>query len=199
MNRITRRWCLLAIAGAPVVLGISAQALSVRLDNDYLRISAPKLQFLDGDPLRRLRDGNTVGYLGQLTVATGVERIVQGRSVAHFAFSYDIWAERFKVTLLTPGTKARPSAKNLTIEAAQSWCLDQLKIDLAHVPTSPSVFVRLEMRSEDSKETAGIIGEPGISLSALIALFSHPVKNQQIHLVEEIGPLNFADLRKAQP
>ncbi len=61
MNSITRRWWLLAIAGAPVVLGISAQTLLPRLDNDYLRVSAPNLQFLTGKALERLKDGNTVG------------------------------------------------------------------------------------------------------------------------------------------
>lgn len=197
MNRVTWRWWLLAIAGAPIVLAVTAQALSVRLDNDYLRISAPALEFLKDKPLKRLRDGNTVGYLGQLTVSTGTDRIVQGRSIAHFAFSYDIWAERYKVTLITPGIKGRPSAKNLTREGAQSWCLEQLKIDLTRVPSDRPMYIRLEMRSEDSKETEGIIGEPGISLSGLIALFSHPVKNQQVHVFEEIGPLTVAELRKS--
>jgi len=196
MKRHTWRWWLLAIAGAPIVLGISAQTPSVRLDNDYLRVNAPELQFLTGKPLERLKDGNTVGYLGQLTVATGPERIVQGRSVVHFAISYDIWTERFRVTVVAPGSKAPAPAKNLTLDLAQAWCLDQLKIDLARVPTDRALFVRLEIRSEDAKETAGIIGEPGISLSGLIALFSHPVKNQQIHLATEVGPLKFADLRK---
>ncbi len=103
MNRITRRWCLLAIVGAPVILGISAQTLLVRLDNDYLRIRAPELQFLTDKPLQRLMDGNTVGFLGQLTVSSGTERIIQGRSVVHFALSYDIWTEPgFKVTVLNP-------------------------------------------------------------------------------------------------
>lgn len=194
MSRISRRWCLLAIAGAPLGLGITAQALSVRLDNDFLRISAPNLQFLTGKPLDRLRDGNTVGYLAQLTVSTGAERTVQGRSIGHFAFSYDIWTERYRVTLLSPGLKF--AAKNLTREGAQSWCLDQLKIDLAHVPADRPIWIRLEMRSEDPKETAGIIGDPGISISGLIALFSHPVKNQQVHLIEDVGPSSLAELRK---
>jgi len=118
MMQVTRRWCLLAIAGVPVVLGISAQALSVRLDNDFLRVSAPNLDFLKDTPLDRLKDGKTVGYLAQLTVSTGTDRIVQGRSIVHFAISYDIWAERFKVTVLAPGSQARPAQKNLTREAA---------------------------------------------------------------------------------
>lgn len=180
------------------MLGITAQALSVRLDNDYLRISAPNLEFLTDKPLARLMDGNTVGFLGQLTISSGSDRIVQARSIAHFAFSYDIWTERFKVTLVTPQLNTHelpPSAKNLTRGAAQAWCLDQLKIDLAHIPADRPIWVRLEIRSEDPRETAGIVGEPGISLSGLIALFSHPVKNQQVHLIEEIS-LKISDLRK---
>jgi hypothetical protein len=197
MTEITRRWCLLALAGAPVVLGISAQTLSVRLDKDYLRVSAPNLDFLKDKPLERLKDGKTVGYLAQLTVSTGAERVLQGRSIVHFAISYDIWAERFKVTVLAPGSQAHPSQKNLTREGAQAWCLDQLKIDFTHVPTDRPMWIRLEMRSEDTKETDGIIGQPGISLSGLIEVFSRPVKNQQVHLAEELGPFTVAELRKA--
>jgi hypothetical protein len=195
MNRVTWRWWLLAIAGAPIVLGISAQALSVRLDNDYLRVTAPNLDFLTDQPLIRLKDGNTVGYLGQLTISTGEDRIVQARSIVHFAFSYDIWTERFKVTVITAGAKPRPSS-SLTKEAAEAWCLDQLKIDLAHVAIDRPIRIRLEIRSEDPRETADIVGAPGISLSGLIALFSHPVKDKQVHMVQESEPLKIADLRK---
>jgi len=187
----------MAIAWAPIALGVSAQGLSVRLDNDYLRVNAPQLQFLTGKPLSRLMDGKTVGYLGQLTVSTGADRLVQSRSVVRFAISYDIWTERFKVTVTTPGVKPAFSAKNLTVEAAQAWCLDQLKIDLSRVPADRPVYVKVEMRSEDPKETEGLVGETGINLSRLVAVFSHPVKDKQVvHVAEEIGPLKVSDLRK---
>lgn len=198
MKSVTRRWWLLAVAGAPIALGLSAQTLSVRLDNDYLRVSAPALQFLTGKPLERLKDGNTVGYLGQLTVATGSERTVQARSIAHFAISYDIWEERFKVTLVTAGTAARLSAKNLTAAAAQAWCLDNLKIDLAHVPNNKPIWVRLEIRADDPKEGPSIIGE-GISLGALIDLISRPPRSPQQHWVLDSGPLTLAEMRKKGP
>jgi hypothetical protein len=74
-----------------------------------------------------------------------------------------------------------------------------LKIDLAHVPDDRPIWVRLEVRSEDARATEGIVGEPGISLSGLIALFSHPPKNQQIRVFQEVGPLKVADLRKNRP
>ncbi len=84
----------------------------------------------------------------------------------------------------------------MTRVQAQAWCLDQLRIDLTHIAGDRPIWVRLEMRSENSSETAGIIGEPGISLSGLIELFSHPVKNQQVRIVEERGPISISDLRK---
>jgi hypothetical protein len=183
------------MAGAPVMLGITAQALSVRLDDHYLLVSAPQLDFLTGKPLDRLLDGNTVGYLAQLSVLTGAERTVQGRSILRFAFSYDVWSERFKVSVVTV-QKPFPTSRNLTREGAQAWCLDQLKVDLSHIPTDRPIWVRLEVRSEEPAQAAGIVGEPGISISGLVELFSHPVKNQQIRKVEEVGPYNLADLRK---
>jgi hypothetical protein len=172
-----------------MVVGITAQALSVRVDDHNLLVSAPRVDFLVGKPLQRLKDGQTVGYLGQLTLWSGRERIFEARSIVHFAFSYDIWEERFRVTVLNPGMKKPIVSKNLTREQAQAWCLDQLKIDLTHVPGDRPVWVRLEMRSEDDRETASIVGQPGISISGLVELFSHPVKNQQVHLIEEVGPL----------
>src|SRR5579862_4025289 len=99
MSPITRRWCLAALAGAPVALGMTAQALSVRLDDHFLLVSAPKLDFLTDKQCQRMKDlGGTIGYSGQLSILSGADRSVLGRSILHFAFSYDIWTERFKVT-----------------------------------------------------------------------------------------------------
>ncbi len=202
MNHIIRRWWLLAFAGAPIVVGLTAQALSVRVDNDYLRVSAPNLHFLKDKPLDRIRDGNTVGYLGQLTVLNGPgpDATVQSRAVARFAISHDVWEEPnagFRVTLVTPGLHDKPSAKRLSNIAAEAWCLEQLKIDLVRVPGDRPIWVRLEIRSENQKETAGIIDTPGISLNKLIEVFSHPMKDEQVHLIEQIGPVKVEDLRKS--
>ena len=180
------------------MLGITAQALSVRLENDYLLVNAPSLHFLTGKPLARIRDGNTVGYLGQLTILTGEFGPVQTWSFAHFAVSRDIWEvdpdAGFKVTLVSPG---KPSAKKLTAIAAEAWCLDQLKIQLTRIPADRPIWVRLEIRSEDQKETAGIIDTPGISLSRLIELFSHPIKDETVRVTEKAGPLRISDLRRS--
>lgn len=196
MNSVTRRWCLLALATAPVVLGLGAQSLVVRLDNDYLRVNAPTLDFLTGKPLERLMNGSTVGFLGQLTVSVGIQTNVQARSAARFALSYDIWEKRFKATLLTPGLTARATASNLTAQSAQAWCLDNLKIDLGQIPLDRPIWVRLEIRAEDARDTESVIGEPGISLSRLLELLSRPPKSPQTRWVADAGPITLAELKK---
>ena len=45
---------------APMAKALSAQALVVRLDGDYVHIAAPQLHFLSGKILDRLRDGAQV-------------------------------------------------------------------------------------------------------------------------------------------
>lgn len=195
MSRITRRWCLLALAGAPVGLAVEAKPFVVRLDGDTLRVSAPDLKFLAGKPLDRLHDGQTVVYLGQLSVSSGSESSIAARSVVRFAFSYDLWSGRFTVGVI-PVTKDRPATKNLTPEAAQAWCLDRLKVDLSNLPPDRPIWVRLEIRSESPEETAGIVGESGISISGLVELFSHHAKDEQMHLNFERGPLTISDLRR---
>lgn len=56
MQKVTRRWWLMASFGAPFSLGLSAQALRVRLDGDDLRVGAPQFGFLTGKPLEKLKD-----------------------------------------------------------------------------------------------------------------------------------------------
>jgi hypothetical protein len=203
MHSVSRRGWLLALASVPVVLGMTAPTLVVHLDGDYLRVSLaslPNLHFLMGKPLERLRDGATVGYLGRLTILTGESGPVQATAIERFAVSHDVFEEMdagFKVSLVTPGRKDKLSKGKLSNLAAETWCLDQLKIDLARIPAGRPIWVRFEMTSEDQKEAAaGIIDNQGIILSKMVEVFSHPIRDEQIRLTEEIGPLRLEDLRK---
>jgi hypothetical protein len=177
-------------------MGAIAQVLSVRLDGDYFRVSAPSLTFIKDKPLDRLKAGYLVPYVGQLTVTTGNERTLRARSSARFGISYDLWTERFTVTLATP-TKPYPFIKNQTLEAAQAWCLDQLKVDLTQVPPDRPFWVRLEIRSEDPQPSNAVVGDLGISLNGLFEYFSRPAKPQQVRVEKEEGPFTLANLRRA--
>ena len=63
MDKVTRRWWLMASFGAPLTLGLAAQSLGVRLDGDDLRIAAPQFHFLTGKSLEKLKDGASVAFL----------------------------------------------------------------------------------------------------------------------------------------
>ncbi len=200
MHFSTRRWWLLALASAPVILGMTSQAFVVRLENDSLRVGAPNLHFLKGKPLQRLHDGATVSYLGSLSILTGEFGPVESTSFARFAISHDVFEEMnagFEVTLVAPGRQDRPSAKRLSDLAAEAWCLDHLKIDLAHLPANRPFWVRFEMTSEDPKDTASIIDPSGIILSKMVELFSQTKRDEQVHLSEKIGPVKLEDLLKS--
>lgn len=183
---------VIASFGVSLAMSVGAQTLQVRLNGDHLQIAAPQLEFLAGKPLQRLKDGASVGFLAQLTVLTDANTAVQSRAVARFAMSYDIWEERFSVTLLD---KSRHSASHLSSRAAQSWCLDNLRIDVSSVPADKPFWIRLDFRAEDPHDQPAVVGEPGINLTRLIEVFSRPARSQQPHWLLEAGPLRLADLK----
>src|SRR5579863_6344523 len=186
MGNVTRRWWLLASCGAPFTLGMSAQSLGVRLDGDDIRFSAPQFKFLTGKPLERLKDGNAVVFLAQLSLSTEVNAPAIKRAVDRFIVSYDLWEEKFSVT--KTGTEKR-TAVNLSLSAAEAWCLDSLAIGIEGIAPDRPFWLRLEMRAEDPKDQAAVVGESGINLTRLIELFSSPPRALQPRWEAMAGPV----------
>lgn len=199
-QQIERRLVLAALVAATGVCAWAVTApppqLVVHLDGDFLRINLAHLDFLNGKPLDRLRDGASVAFLGQLTVTTSPNTIKPAaRSVARFALSYDIWEERFSVTKIGPTPDARRAVSHLSAQAAQNWCLDNLTLDRAELPDT-EFWVQLDLRAEDPRDQLGIIGEPGINLTRLIEIFGRPARGAQPRWLLTSGPFHLADLRK---
>ena len=200
----TRRKLIAALAAAgsccAYAFAVTGGTLAARLDGDYLRIAAPHLDFLSGKPLERLKDGQSVAFVGQLTIAPSLNSVVvQARSVARFAFSYDIWEERFSVTKIGERPEARHSASHLSAAQAENWCLDNLSIDRSAVPADQPFYVQLDVRIEDPRDQIGIIGDPGINITRLIELFSRPARGAQLRWFLSSGPYRLADLKKNEP
>lgn len=189
---LSRRQWLIALLGAPLAKGLSAQQLSARLDGDYLRVAAPHLAFLTGKTLDRLHDGAVVSFVGQLSLSVDANQTIQNRSLARFAISYDIWEEKFTVVRLQQNKR---TVSHLTLEAAQNWVLDSLTLNTSSLPQDRSFWLRFDFRTEDSKSGLDFIGGSGIDLTRLVEIFSRPAGAAQPHATLEAGPFTFAELR----
>jgi hypothetical protein len=191
MGKVTRRWWLLASFGAPLTLGLSAQALRVRLDGDDLRISAPQLRFLSGKPLEKLRDGASVVFLAQLSISMEVNAPAIKRAVDRFVVSYDVWEEKFAVS-----RTGLERETHLSSAAAESWCLEHLAIGIEGLAPDKPFWLRLELRAEDARDQAAVVGESGINLTRLIEVFSNPAHAQQMRWELTAGPVRLMELKR---
>jgi len=201
---LTRRAAIAApIAVAALITGVAfavgvANPLDVHLDGDFLRISAPRLTFLNGSALDRLKNGSTVAFVGQLTVSSVQNAVVaDARSVARFALSYDLWEEKFSVTRFGDRPDARRAISHLSASAAERWCLDSMTIAYAQLPPEKPFYVQFDLRLEDPRDSLKIVGDPGINITRLVELFSRPAKTAQPRWLLNSGPFKAADLRKA--
>lgn len=182
--------CALAVVLAP--------QLQVHVDGDFLHISAPHLNFLNGKALERLKDGASVAFIGQLSVSTAPNAVVgDASSLARFALSYDIWEERFSVSRFGDRPGQHRTISHLSASAAEAWCLDNLMLERSFVPADRPFYVQLDLRADDPRDQLGVLGDTGINITRLIEVFSRPVKSNQQRWLLHAGPFRLADLRKA--
>jgi hypothetical protein len=191
--RIRRAGLLVAALAASFEGAASAPPLVVRLEGERLRVAAPNLRFLSGRPLERLRNGAPVVFDAQLELRTGGSRSIRERTAARCVVSYDLWEERFSVARTGGSTRL---AARLTAAAAEASCLEALVLPAAGLAPDESFWIRLELRAEDPRERPAVVGEPGISLTRLIELFSRPARDPQVRWVEQAGPLRLSDLTR---
>jgi hypothetical protein len=153
---------------------VSNEDLYVMRVNDDLRVAAPRIHFLSGQPLTRLHDGVSVPFDFQLTLFNETRDTPFRRGVERFVISYDLWEETFKVARVRGARRTGLSASGV-----EHWCLDNLTVSTAGIQPGNKLWVRLEIRSQDSPEGAAGASDPGISLASLVELFARPARNPQ--------------------
>ena len=151
-----------------------------------MRIAAPRLHFLVGEPLNRLRDGATVKYEFQLTAKTDRSGGVLTRSAEQFAISYDLWEEKFAVMKL--GSSSR-SVSHLSAAAAEAWCVENTSIPVAAINSNQPFWIRLDFQVNNAAALPDQVDNSGFILTGLIDIFSRRTRSEQLHGSEEVGPL----------
>jgi hypothetical protein len=184
-------WRLLA-AIALSVSALAAQPLNVRRDTGQLRVSAPRILFLEGKPLDKLRYGTTVVFAINLSVMDDSRRVVLARSAGRFAISFDLWEERFSVTRLDP-TRGKPSS-HLSAAEAETACLDSLRLPTSVVSQDLPFWIRLEVRPEEAAESAPLGEDLGATLARLVEIFSRTSKAGDTRTRTDAGPFRLRDL-----
>jgi hypothetical protein len=182
----------LSVAAFAACLCVLAQDLVLRHAADALLVTAPRLHFLTGKPLERMRNGASVTYDMQLSILSENRQYIIRRGFERFVVSYDLWEEKFSATRMRT---ARTSASHLTAEAAESWCLDHLSVPASGLATEKPVYVRLDIRAQEPKDRRSIDDDASISLSRLIEIFSragNPASGTQWRA--EAGPISLQNL-----
>ena len=131
-------------------------------------------------------------FVARLSLFTTDQNVARREAPARFMVSYDIWEEKFKVTI--PG--ASPSSRSgLTAAQAENWCLDNLVISALGLPPDHPFYLRLELRTASPREFSSVMADPGISFRALAELFARKAGPDDPHWGPyESGRVRLSDL-----
>jgi hypothetical protein len=198
-----KSWWLIVAFLSGLVFAMLAEDLILDARDNRLEFSAPRVHFLTGKPLDRLRNAAQVPFDFQVTLSSGTRANVVRRSYDRFVVSFDLWEETFSVSKLQ---LPRRQASHLTAPAAESWCLEQMAIeDVSGISLTEPLWARLEVRPQDPTRYSGLpfgrgnITDSGISLNSLVEIFSRPPPTPQSRFVLEAGPVTLAELRVRRP
>jgi hypothetical protein len=199
--RTIRPWWVIAAFLSGLAFAMAAEDLILSTQESRLEFFAPRVHFLVGRPLERLRNASEVPFDFKITLWSGTHNHLLREAPARFVVSYDLWEEKFSVTRLLP---SRRTARHLTDTAAELWCLQQMSQDVTGVSATEPLWARLEIRAQDGKEAGlpfgrGNITDSGINLTSLIEILSRPAATTQPHWTIETGPVTLDELRRARP
>jgi len=163
---------------------VSAQTLAVDTAGEALKIRVVGFSFLKGEPIARLKDGRSVRVELAAMVLPGAGRPAVATARRIFALSYDLWEERFAVTMAGPRSQ---SVSHLALAAVEAWCIQQLALPLTALSRDAPFWVRLEYRILDG-DAAPDAPDSGYTLQALIDLLSRRRRTASASQALEAGP-----------
>ena len=176
----------LAFIGS-LVVPLDAQNISISRNGEALAVQAPGLGFIRGETLARLKDGRSARVDLDLTVLPGPGGTPAARGRQTYVLSYDLWEERFAVTLAGPPPR---SVAYLTANAAEAWCLEQLTIPVSALGAlrAAPFWIRLEYRILDGDSSGARDEGSGLTLKGMIEALSRKPKTTSLTHAVEAGP-----------
>ena len=176
----------LAFIGS-LAVPLEAQNVGIARTGDAVAVRAAGLGFIKGETLARLKDGRTVRIDIDFSVLPGPGGVAAAHSRRAFVLSYDLWEERFAVTMAGPPPR---SVSYLTATAAEAWCLEHLTIPVAELGklTDAPFWIRLEYRILDGTTPPARQEDSGLTLRGMIEALSRRAKPTEPTHAIEAGP-----------
>jgi len=191
--RLSRTILSLLLYVLALSIQLAAQSLTAHIERDQLHVSAPRVHFLIGSALERLRDGGAVRFDFQITARSERGGKVLVRSQETFVVSYDLWEEKFAVTKL--GSSPR-TVSHLSTAAAEAWCIDNTSLAVGSLSGARPFWVGLEYAANEAPDPGVQPDNSSFTLSSLVDIFSRRARKEQVHGSEEIGPLTLDKIRR---
>src|SRR5437764_2795466 len=126
-----------------------------------------------------------------MTLFSDTRGTVFKRTAERLVVSYDLWEEKFSVTI--PGGSKR-RLLNVSAAEAESWCLENLAISAMGLAPNRPFWLRFDLRTADRKELASIVGDSGVSLTGLIDVFSRKPGVGEASFSRTAGPFRLQNL-----
>jgi hypothetical protein len=133
-----------------------------------------------------------VNYVFRLLATTSRSGSVIAKSEYRVVISYDIFEENFQVSSVRPTARV---LSHLTLEAAETACLEAMDLPVQSLGTAKSFWLRWEYEAEQPATTE----ESDATLGTLVDIFSRRSSKQPLRGTVEAGPLRLSDLPRLAP
>lgn len=184
-------WGFFATVLTVVQGSASAQILGLTWDDGKIRVTAPMFHFVDGPIVERLKSGNSAAFTVSVTVSTDSRKRILKQASEKFVLSYDLWEEKFAAAL--PSRKLGP-VSHRTPAGAEAWCLDQLSITAAELPSKKPLWFSLEVKAAERPQDED--AQVPTSLSSMIDLFGRNRPKEARRWLTEAGPVELDQIPK---
>ena len=192
--RSDRYAILLIILAVAACFKLAAQPppLVVERRGDTLRVTAPRLHFLEGRPLEQLHNGAAVAYEFELSLMAESRSKPVFHRHERFIVSFDLWEEKFSV--LQAGPAAR-TGSHLTAALAEAWCFESLTVPLPPPSSGGSFVIKLSCRLANGDSQGGMESGSGLTLAGLIDMFSRKERETPLRWDAASAPFRPAELK----